>query len=149
MTFSENTLRNIIREYLDDYNNNDRFNYSFANGQILISESKDNSGVDKNAVMALLNEYFTDYSIKDKFIYDSSCCNLLIAVVTIKATPTLDNKQKSLNYCVEMKKLCEHADSANNAEIGFITCNGEYCEGIESKSKNIFNSGFGENEVIG
>lgn len=97
MTFSETTIRNIIREYLDVYNNNDRFNYSFAAGQFLVSESKNNTGIDKNAVMALLNEYFTDYSIRDKFIYDFSSYNLLIAVVTIKAVPTLDRKQKSLS----------------------------------------------------
>lgn len=167
MTYSENTVRNIIREYLEDYNCDSRFNYVFGRGQVLICESNNKSSVSYNAVMPLINEYLSDYDIRDKFIIDLSSCSLLIAAVHIKCTPALDKKQKGFfdnkpnpiktypdNYCIEMCKVCIHIDTANNKEIGYITCSGEYCEGLEnkegeSKSKRIFDTGFGENYIIG
>lgn len=160
MVVSTETLRQLLREYLEDYDINDKFSYTFDAGQILVTESINNTGINKNAVLNIFNEYLTDFTNNTKFLYDLGNCHFLVAVQTAIIKKVYDNNQKrifksitddepdSIHYCELKDKHCNHADISNNKEIGYTVCSGEYC----ADSKNdlfLSRCGFGENELLG
>lgn len=160
MTVSENTVRQLLREYFEDYIIEDRFLYTFGGEQFLVTECLTRSGgVSKNGILELLNEYFDNYHVKDNFIVDMHRCHFLVGLQTAilkghaKGQKRIDPSKSStvfnrsdlidnpddLMYCNILNKYCAHADKDNNREIGFEVCHGEYCDDtpIPKKSKEI------------
>ena len=155
MTLSKSGIRQLLREYFEDYNAESRFIYAFGGEQFLIKESINRSeGVSKHIIIKLFDEYMEPYNIKECFIYDMQNCHFLIGLQTA-SFKELSNSQKHItkpdNYCIFKNCVCEHMDTSNNKEIGYTVCSGEYCEGVknsESKSSHVFDKGFGENELL-
>lgn len=184
MTISKDGIRQLLREYFEDYNTESRFIYDFGGEQFLIQESINRSeGVSKHVIITLFDEYMDSYNIRENFIYDMQNCHFLIGLQTASfkelsdsqmvmssdsakgfkkpiSKEKLDNcmsktehifdrhnsdNPNELMYCDLHNKYCEHADIANNHEIGFTICNGEYCD-IELKKP--FKLGFGEDELL-
>lgn len=183
MSVSENTARQLLREYFEDYSLEDRFIYTFGGEQFLVKECINRSGgVSKSGILELFNEYFDNYHTKDNYIVDMHSCHFLIGLQTaiikeiaegqkritrkefftdsgkssgITSRHIFDdnvlksgfgeNELTDIHYCELKDKHCAHADTANNDEIGFIICSGEYCD-IELKIP--CKKGFGENEIL-
>lgn len=126
MTVGDLTLRNLVSEYFDNYNINDKFSYNFGKGQFIICESIDEKGISKNAIIALLNEFLSDYTLKDKFLYDMHNCSFLAAVQTARITRKIHEEQKTLTEPMTRK---------------------EFFDSDKSKSRHVFAEGFGENTI--
>lgn len=132
MTLSKSGIRQLLREYFEDYNTDNRFVYAFDKEQLLIKESVNRSeGVAKHIIIQLFDEYMESYNIKENFIYDMQNCHFLIALQTVMFKELPDNQ------------IIITSDSGNGLNP-FLTKK----EFDKSKTKHIFNKGFGENEVL-
>lgn len=156
MTLSKSGIRQLLREYFEDYNADKRFIYAFDAEQFLVQLSINRSeGVSKHVIIELFDEYMESYNIKENFIYDMQNCHFLIGLQTASFKKLSDSQKhisKPDNYCIFKNCVCEHMDVSNNKEIGYTVCSGEYCTDIknsDSKTEHIFDKGFGENEVLG
>jgi len=160
MSVSQITVRQLLKEFFDDYTNNDKFSYTFGTGQFLVTEVLNKKhGVTKLGIIALLNEYFEDFTVKDIFICDLQNGHFLVAVQTA-IFKELPEGQKYIakpdEFCTLKNQYCEHVNISNNKEIGYTICNGEYCDIIKKNNeiknndhdKIVARHGFGEKEIL-
>jgi hypothetical protein len=126
MTLSKSGIRQLLREYFEDYNAESRFIYAFGGEQFLIKESINRSeGVNKHIIIKLFDEYMEPYNIKECFIYDMQNCHFLIGLQTASFKELSDSQMIM----------------SSESKRGF--------KKPVSKSTHIFDKGFGENEVLG
>jgi hypothetical protein len=131
MTLSKSGIRQLLREYFEDYNAESRFLYTFSGEQFLIKETVNRSeGVSKHVIITLFDEYMDSYNIKENFIYDMQNCHFLIAL-QIAVFKELSDSQTIMS-----------SKSANGfkkpiSRTAYIS------------NDNVLNSGFGEKELLG